>query len=95
MSALDRLPAQGREACRELAAATGWPAVQYAKAVKLLQKEGLFPDVGLADVARISRLSGVGPLGAAVTLCDQARKIREEDREQGGLPLDELIRNGG
>lgn len=80
MSALRRLPLQGRQACEELAATSPWSAEEWARSVRCLATAGLYPAIGLADVARISRASGVPPLDVADTLVIEAARVLQRER---------------
>jgi hypothetical protein len=76
MSALQRLPRDGREACVALGQATQWPAEEWALAtISLLKCEDL-PDIGLTKLIELVMTTGAAPIELAQQLITAAKYYR-------------------
>lgn len=88
MGAYERLVAEGKRAARALEASTPWSRHSWARAVRSLERAGLFPTIGLEQVMSISARTGLDPEAVADLLVLEAREVvaRQAADRAGTMP---------
>jgi len=76
VSAYAKLIPEGKRACEALEKETRWPKEEWARSVRTLERAGLFPTIGLAQVLSVVRATGVSPDDIAHQLVAEAVKIK-------------------
>lgn len=76
MSAFRDLIPEGKRACTELEKVTRWSKESWARSVRTLHRAGLFPEIGLEQVYRLSERTGSDPETIAHLLVTEAEKVR-------------------